>query len=92
MQITGASFGEINTNSFVGALFTCMAATSTGAFAVPPAVLLALPPSSSPSEGPLSYGWLAVSNYVNPVPFTAPGIDYAFVEGYYRNLITTIYK
>ena len=35
VQITGASFGEINANSFVGGMFTCMAPTSAGAFAVP---------------------------------------------------------
>jgi|HubBroStandDraft_1064217.scaffolds.fasta_scaffold57282_4 hypothetical protein len=73
-------------------MFTCMAPTSAVAFAVPPAVLLALPASLSYCGGcSTSWGLLVVGNYVHPVPFTAPGIDYAFVEGYFRNIITTAY-
>jgi hypothetical protein len=51
-------------------------------------VLLSLPPSDSLG----GYGLLVVSNYTNPVPFTAPGIDYAFVEGYFSNKIGTVYQ
>lgn len=93
VQITGSSLGAVNTDatSLVGGVFTCMAPTLAGTFAVPPAVLLALPPTYSPSGGDL-FGSLAVSNYVNPVPFTAPNIDYAFVEGYFSNAIYTAYQ
>ena len=91
VQITGSSLGAVNTDatSFVGGVFTCMAPTLAGTFAVPPAVLLALPPSSL-SGGGLSS--LAVSNYAYPVPFTAPNIDYAFVEGYFSSYVRMAYQ
>ena len=89
VQITGIS-DAVNpgASSVLGGVFTCMAPTSAGTFAVPPAVLLSLPPSDSLD----SYGLLAVNNYINPVPFTAPGIDYAFVEGYFSDVILTAYQ
>jgi uncharacterized protein (TIGR03437 family) len=97
VQITGSSLRGNNADSadatsWVGGVFTCMAPTGAGTFAVPPAVLLAIPPSSSFPGGSLGSGWLAVSNYTNPVPFTAPNIDYAFVEGYFSNYIPTAYQ
>jgi uncharacterized protein (TIGR03437 family) len=50
-----------------GAMFACTAPASAGTFTVPPAVTLALPPSSS--------GGLMVTSVSPPVSFTAPGID-----------------
>jgi hypothetical protein len=89
VQITGISTAvNPGASSVLAGVFTCMATTGAGAFAVPPAVLLSLPPSDSLP----SYGLLQVSNYVNPVPFTAPGIDYAFAEGYFSNVIVTAYQ
>jgi len=94
VQIVGSSVtppGAHGTSS-VGGMFTCLAPTSPGAFLVPPAVLLALPPSNGSSVGGSGFGLLIVSNYTNPVPFTAPDIDYAFVEGYFRNIISVAYQ
>jgi uncharacterized protein (TIGR03437 family) len=87
VQITGSSQARPSAQgaSSAGGMFTCLAPSSASAFAVPPAVLLALPPN-------YGFSWLAVSNYVDPVQFTAPNIDYAFVEGYFRNIIVMAYQ
>ena len=57
----------------VGAKFICTAPTKAGQFTVPPAVLLALPASSTAAQ-------LSVGGITAPVTFVAPGLDsgYAF--------------
>jgi uncharacterized protein (TIGR03437 family) len=91
VTITGYSLGIADSSgtSPVG-FFTCQAPTSAGHFAVPASVLLSLPVTSSISS--FTLGSLSVYNYVNPVPFTAPGLDYGFVSGGFGDSITATYQ
>lgn len=68
--ITGASF----TAAGVGASFQCIERVAAGRFAVPAAVLLALPPSSGDLPGILFVG-----SSTNPVRFTASGLDAGYI-------------
>jgi uncharacterized protein (TIGR03437 family) len=92
VSITGLSLGSVNgsTSNFVAALFTCEAPTPADTFTVSPAVLLSLPPSTT--IGGVSLSSLSVSNFTNPVPFTATGLDAGFVEASVENSITVNYQ
>jgi hypothetical protein len=64
--------------------FTCSAPSSAGTFSVPPAVLLALPPTAA-SDGLVSASYLAVSNYTLPQSFSATRLDAGVISGYVIN-------
>ncbi|MBZ2183671.1 MAG: hypothetical protein K7J46_03095 [Bryobacter sp.] len=77
VQIYGFSPVDNNDNSVRG-YFVCTERTSVGTFTVPPAVLLAIPPSppaptgsSLPPRGSLGVGSISPTR-----EFSAPGIDY----------------
>jgi uncharacterized protein (TIGR03437 family) len=70
VYITGGSFAVSGTKS-TGAVFTCIAPAAPGQFAVPSAVLLALPVSSAQIPGTLSVGGYTFS------PVNIPGLDFA---------------
>ncbi|MGO9010754.1 MAG: hypothetical protein ACLQPN_11685 [Bryobacteraceae bacterium] len=77
-QITGYS-----SSTGFSANFVCSALASAQSFTVPEAVLLALPPGS---------GNLVVSNYTNPAPFTAAGLDFGYVNAYVSTSIDATYN
>jgi len=77
-QITGNS-----SSSELYASFTCDAPAGAHTFTVPPPVLLALPAGT---------GYLTVSNYTNPAPFTATGLDFAFTIGFASDQIDATYN
>ncbi len=93
VTITGYSAGTVagSTTEFVGGFFSCQAPTAPGTFTVPAAVLLSLPPSLT-IAGIAIAGSLSVDNYTNPVSFTAPNIDYAFVEASFNSSISVTYQ
>lgn len=68
--ITGASFTEAG----VGASFVCTERVAAGRFTVPPAVLLALPPSAGDVPG-----ILLVGSSTNPTRFNASGLDAGYI-------------
>ncbi|HXM43332.1 MAG TPA: hypothetical protein VN924_18995 [Bryobacteraceae bacterium] len=74
--ISGSSIVTVNGSSpqTLGATFGCVAPVSAGTFTVPASILMSLPPS-----GTASLAFLGLSNSVNSVSFSAPGIDYSFV-------------
>jgi uncharacterized protein (TIGR03437 family) len=92
VSITGVSFGAVNGSSvdFVVGDFTCQAPTSAGAFTVPPAVLLSLPPSFSLLG--ISPSSLSVSNVTGPVTFAAQGLDLGFLEATVQDTILVTYQ
>lgn len=59
--------------------FQCMAPYSAGTFTVPPYVLLAMVPSMTISGVSVPTGLLSLSLSAQPVRFTAPGLDTAFI-------------
>lgn len=63
----GDPTGFVYITGYSGAMFTCTAPASAGAFTVPPLVTNALPASAS--------GALTLIGVSAPVPFTAEGID-----------------
>jgi uncharacterized protein (TIGR03437 family) len=67
-----------------GAQFACFAPAAAGTFTVPAEVLLALPPSSIQDAVP--NGALIVGNYLDPVAFTAAGLN----SGTLSALFTTV--
>jgi hypothetical protein len=70
LSATGTTSGSI-------AEFICIAPVAAQSFTIPAAVLLSLPPSASIDGIP--FGSLSVGIYTNPVPFTAQGLNYAFI-------------
>lgn len=73
--------------------FSCTAPVSAGNFTVPADVLLALPASSSSVGGvSIPTGSLSVTNMTNPKPFTASGLDFAFIAGSMSSGKTVNYK
>lgn len=68
--ISGASFAA----SGVGASFICTERVAAGRFTVPPAVLLALPPSAGDTPG-----ILLVGSSTNPTRFNASGLDAGYI-------------
>jgi uncharacterized protein (TIGR03437 family) len=78
--ISGSS---VSSSSAFSASFVCDAPVSAGTFTVPPAVLLALPAGS---------GSLQVSNYTNPVNFTATGLDFGYAAAYVGTQINATYN
>jgi hypothetical protein len=78
VQIAGASSTGAPAN-ILNVIFICNARTQDGTFTVPPAVLLALPPSGSTTTGGVTIpipGILSVSGYSGVSRFQATGIDY----------------
>jgi hypothetical protein len=78
VQIAGASSTGAPAN-LLNVIFTCNARTQDGTFTVPSAVLLALPPSGSQSQGGVTIpipGILSVSGYSGVARFSASGLDY----------------
>ncbi|MBZ2183672.1 MAG: hypothetical protein K7J46_03100 [Bryobacter sp.] len=76
-QIYGFSLSGSEDDA-VGGFFSCLERASAGTFTVPPAVLLALPPSPSGAAlFPLST--LGVGGVSAPREFTAPGLDYGVI-------------
>jgi hypothetical protein len=69
-NISGASF----TAGGVGASFMCIERVAAGRFTVPPAVLLALPPSAGDIPG-----FLLVGSTTNPSRFNANGLDAGYI-------------
>ena len=65
-------------NVTVGAVFLCTGSIAAGQFTVPPAVLLALPPSMATLGIPS--GTLIVGASSNPQKFTAPGLDFGYLS------------
>jgi uncharacterized protein (TIGR03437 family) len=68
---------DLTTQIGAAAFFTCIANGSDLQFTIPPSVLLGIPASSTQIPIP---GSLTVSNSTTPVPFTATGLDYGFLE------------
>ncbi len=88
VQITGmssADFGSVALTTY----FTCSALADAGKFTVPPAVTLSLPPTAVLS-GLVSASFMSVTNYTNPEPFSATGIDFGIVYGYINDTTTDI--
>ncbi len=77
VDITGSSynFALDSTTSSVGASFSCQAPVSAGTFTVPPAVLLALPPSGT-IAGVAIVGSLSIEALSAFQQYTAPGLDF----------------
>ena len=69
VYIYGLSTSGATANA-VSSIFYCTERTSAGRFTIPSYVLLTLPATSGQN-----FGFLSVNNVVNPVPFTAPGLD-----------------
>ena len=83
VQISGfstASYGVLT----LATAFTCSAPANAGTFTVPPTVTLALPPTAV-LDGLVSSSYLAVSNFIYPQSFSAPGLDVGTVYGYVTN-------
>jgi uncharacterized protein (TIGR03437 family) len=78
--ISGSS---VSSTAAFSASFVCDAPVSAGTFTVPPVVLLSLPAGS---------GSLQVSNYTNPVSFTATGLDFAYAAAYVGTQIDATYN
>jgi uncharacterized protein (TIGR03437 family) len=89
--ITGLSIGSVggSTSNFVAGLFNCQAAASADTFTVSPAVLLALPPSTS-IEG-ISLSTLTLSN-VTLQTFAPPGLDLGVAEASVATSISVTYQ
>ncbi len=77
VQIYGYSLSEDSDNA-VGGFFVCLERASAGTFTVPPAILLALPPSPS-GTSLLPLGAMGVGGVSAPREFTAPGLDYGVI-------------
>ncbi len=79
VDITGSSynFALNSTTNSVGASFNCQAPASAGTFTVPPAVLLALPPSAT-IAGIAVGGNLSIEALSAFQQFSASGLDFGF--------------
>ena len=73
VQISGQSSIATSTTTSLFARFDCVARTRDGAMTIPPAVLLALPPTAE------TLGTLTVGDTYNHVPFTATGLDHGYI-------------
>jgi hypothetical protein len=71
----GGSFGDIR--------FYCHAPSSAGQFAIPPSILMALPPGG---------GDLIVTNYSAGQPITASRLDVGFAAGFASHVIPVSFK
>jgi uncharacterized protein (TIGR03437 family) len=91
VQITGSSYLSDISGNFVGASFTCQAPVSALSFTVPPAVLLALPPSGQ-IAGISIPGSLGVSNSPSWVTINATGLDYGYIASVVSNSIGVPYQ
>jgi hypothetical protein len=94
VSISGVSIGGTQ-SAPLAVIFICTAPVSALTFTVPAAVLLALPPSLTMSVGGVTIsvgGGLSVSNYSNPVSFTAPGLDLGYVNAYVTNGTSVTYQ
>jgi uncharacterized protein (TIGR03437 family) len=94
VSIGGVSIGGTQ-SAPLAVIFVCSAPVSALTFTVPAAVLLALPPSLTMTVGGVAIavgGGLSVSNYSNPVSFTAPGLDLGYVSAYYTNGTSVTYQ
>lgn len=69
VYIFGLSSSGASANS-VSSVFYCTERTSAGQFTIPSYVLSTLPATTGQN-----FGFLSVNNVVNPVSFTAPGLD-----------------
>jgi uncharacterized protein (TIGR03437 family) len=84
IEITGTSSSpETPSTPVLGAGFTCYAQVSAGQFTVPASVLLALP---------IGTGSLNLENPTTPVPFTAPGLIYAYSFAAFSTSIAPSYQ
>jgi uncharacterized protein (TIGR03437 family) len=83
VQVSGFSSASYGVDTLATS-FTCSASASAGTFTVPPAVLLALPPTAA-SDGLVSASYLAVSNDTFPQSFSATGLDAGIIYGYVTN-------
>jgi len=94
VNIAGTSY-TVNGNQFLYGYFNCTAPATAHQFAVPAAVLLALPPSGSQTIGgvtiPLS-GSLAVYSFNLATTLTIPGIDLAYGYAYSGSSATATYR
>ena len=76
VDITGSSYAAAaDLTSSVGASFNCQAPASAGTFTVPPAVLLALPPSATVA-GIAIGGDLSIESLSAFQQYSAPGLDF----------------
>jgi uncharacterized protein (TIGR03437 family) len=82
-QGTYVQIGGDSSSTGFSASFVCDAPVSAGSFAVPVAVLLALPAGS---------GGLTVSNYTNPASVTIPGVDFGYAIAYVSTSISATYN
>jgi len=74
--IGGSSASGTDANA-VGANFTCFAKNSAGQYTIPAATLLALPPSAVVAGVPTGVMYVGLSG--TPQPFTASGVDLAYI-------------
>ncbi|MFN7640424.1 MAG: hypothetical protein ACK5PR_01615, partial [bacterium] len=77
VQIYGFSLSGADDNA-VGGFFSCLERATAGTFTVPPAVLLARPPSPT-GTGLFPLSTLGVGGVSAPREFTAPGLDYGTI-------------
>ena len=82
VQITGSSSTTVN-GQIIAVSFTCNAPANAQTFTVPAPVTLSLPAGS---------GSLSVSNNTIPAPFTASGLDLAYVTGGSSTAINATYQ
>jgi hypothetical protein len=86
VTISGASSLSAGPDSVV-VFFDCTERNDAGRFTVPPAVLLALPPSPQINLGfggaRTVPGTLSVGTTSNPTTFKAPGLDLGVARGSY---------
>jgi hypothetical protein len=96
VAITGISLATVNGSSseYLAGYFSCRAPTSAGTFAVPPAVLLSLPASSTISKDgfTVSTAILLLSNFANSVSFTAPNLDVGLLEAGVLDLLYVTFE
>ncbi len=90
--ITGFSLGGADPNNLVGGLFYCHASGASGSFTVPSVVLLALPPSYTIQGFGLATGLLAVATVAPYQTFSAPGLDFGYIESTVEAAETVTYQ
>lgn len=83
-------YSAATTPQEVGASFFCLEQASRGTFTVPANVLAALPASGTQEDQPL--GMLSVGDMLDPVPFTATGLDVANITGSFSTMRTVRYQ
>ena len=85
VTISGSSSSATNPQdptTIVASGFYCTAPYSDGAFTVPAYIMLSMAPSQTISIGTFSYstGTLSFGITGTPVRFTAPNLDFGFIE------------